>query len=204
MAVAAERVGAAAAAALVAALDPDERRLLDDAAVLHDTNRAELAALGHVVSDTMIADLVADHLLDERVGAVDSLHVSRGIAGMLTANAERWAVVSEFGARSALALGDPTRSLRIAIRHGTDELVGTVLDDIGPAVIDDGAPSLVLDGIRRLPDLEATRRASLAGRAAQALGEWDAAIGHYQRRGRRWHGQHRRRVAARSDAAPPR
>ncbi len=179
MAVTAERVGAAAAAALVAALDPDERRLLDDAAVLHDTNRAELAALGHVVSDTMIADLVADHLLDERVGAVDSLHVSRGIAGMLTANAERWAVVSEFGARSALALGDPTRSLRIAIRHGTDELVGTVLDDIGPAVIDDGAPSLVLDGIRRLPDLEATRRASLAGRAAQALGEWDAAIGHY-------------------------
>ncbi len=52
MTVAGERVGAAAATALVAALDPDERRLLDDAAVLHDTNRAELEALGHVVSDT--------------------------------------------------------------------------------------------------------------------------------------------------------
>ena len=180
MTVAGDRVGAAAATALVAALDPDERRLLDDAAVLHDTNRAELEALGHVVSDTVIADLVADHLLDQRVGAVDSVHVSRGIGNMLTANAERWAAVSEFGARSALALGDPTRSLRIAIRHGTDELVGAVLDDIGPAVIDDGAPSLVLDGIRRLPHLEATRRASLAGRAAQALGEWDAAMGHYR------------------------
>ena len=103
-----------------------------------------------------------------------------------------------------MALGDPTRSLRIAIRHGTDELVGAVLDDIGPAVIDDGAPSLVIDGIRRLPPLEATRRASLAGRAAQALGEWDAAIGHYREAAAEWRRQCRRRVATRSDAAPAR
>jgi DNA-binding SARP family transcriptional activator/Tfp pilus assembly protein PilF len=178
--IAGTHVGETAAAILLAALDLDERRILDDAVVLGDTNRAELEALGHVVSDDLIADLVADHLLDQRVGAVDSVHVSRAIGGLLRAESGRQAAVSEFGARSALALGDPTRSLRIAIRHGTDELVGAVLDDIGPAVIDDGAPSLVIDGIRRLPTVEAKRRASLAGRAAQALGEWDAAIGHYR------------------------
>ncbi len=178
--VAGERLAQATAAALVGALAPDERRLLDDALVLGDASRAELEALGHVASDALIAELVADHLLDPRIEAVDRLHVSRAVGGLLGGDMGRWATVSEFGARSALALGDPTRSLRIAIRHGTDELVSAALDDIGPTVIDHGAPSLVIDGIRRLPAAEATRHSSLAGRAAQALGEWDAAIGHYR------------------------
>ncbi|HWM20227.1 MAG TPA: BTAD domain-containing putative transcriptional regulator [Ilumatobacteraceae bacterium] len=169
-----------AAVALVATLAPDECRILDDALVLGDTNRAELEALGHTVSSALIAELVADHVLDQRVGAVDSVHVSRAVADLLQTDAAARQAVAEFGARSALALGDPTRSLQIAVRHGTDELVASVLDDIGPAVVDDGAPSLVLDGIRRLPDAEAAQRASLAGRAAQALGEWDAAMGHYR------------------------
>ena len=35
------------------------------------------------VSDALIAELVADHVLDHRVGAVDSVHVSRAVADLL-------------------------------------------------------------------------------------------------------------------------
>jgi DNA-binding SARP family transcriptional activator/ATP/maltotriose-dependent transcriptional regulator MalT len=173
-----------AAARLLSALDPRDRALVEVVSVLGDTSATELRTIGHDVDDAHVRELVADHVLDAMPGSPARLRVARLVAEHVVPSAELAAATCAAGARAALAGGDPTRSLQIVTRHGSDELLARTLDEIGSTVIDHGAAGLVLDAIRRLPDPVAEPRASLAGRAAQALGDWDAAIAHYERAAR--------------------
>lgn len=171
-----------------------ERRLVDDVAVIGQAGLADLQRLGHPDADKIVPGLLDRHLLTERPGHRDGavhLGLTRLAATVVDLDPGLAAERALYAVQIALARADHSRALAVALDHGAPDLLGDTVRSSGELAIDDGRARTVLDAIATLgapPDL-----AGLAGRAHQALGDWEAAIeayriaaGHATRAGEAW------------------
>lgn len=173
-------VATAAIAALVHALDPHARRLIDDLVVLGEISVAELAEFGHGADALLLAELADAGLFDRKPGSSSRYQPTRTVLGLVAPRAGADPGRAEGAVRLAVARGDPRRGLSAALDYGDAELLVRTVSELAAGVIDSGHAQLVLDAIESLPADRVAGLHGLAGRAAQALGDWERAAWEYE------------------------
>jgi DNA-binding SARP family transcriptional activator/ATP/maltotriose-dependent transcriptional regulator MalT len=177
-------VAARAAQLLHDRLDDADRRLLDDLAVVGRATPNELDRLGGHDDAKRLDDLVRAGLVEYTADIGGQVRLARVIANTVAdadpvaRHREQRHARADDAVRGAIVRGDPISALRIARRHGDEELLRDTVLRYAGAAIDNGGGRLVLDAVR---DLDDPTLAGVAGRAAQALGAWEDAIGWYER-----------------------
>jgi DNA-binding SARP family transcriptional activator/ATP/maltotriose-dependent transcriptional regulator MalT len=160
------------------ALDHEHRLLLDDLAVFGRATADELGRVGHHDAAKLLPALVEAGLVDRSEPVSDRVRPSRRVETILRPAGERAAEVGGVAVHAALGRGDATAAIRVAVRSGDDRLVADTVTRFGAAAIDAGGGQLVLDTVDRLAD---PALSGTAGRAAQALGDWNRATAEYER-----------------------
>jgi DNA-binding SARP family transcriptional activator len=156
-------------------LDEPARAVLEDLVVLRQASVGELGRLGHVDAAKAVHELVDLALVE----VDDHARPTRGADEIVAPSPERRATRAVDAVRLAVGRGDPGAGIAAAHDHGDHELLRSTLATYGAAAITDGHGRLVLDAIDHLGDEPSL--AGLAGRAAQALGDWRSAAAAYRR-----------------------
>ncbi len=155
-----------------------ERALVDDLAVFGDATMAELVRLGHIDPDQDVAALVAAQLVEDHPVASGHVTLTRAAAAVVQLEPTQRTRSAFDAVRLAIGRGDAGAAIAAAGAHGSHELVTTTVTRYGPAAIDAGHARLVLETIDELGTPAALR--GLAGRAAQAVGDWQRALVEYR------------------------
>ena len=162
----------------LAVLDDARARLLGDVWVLGSATADELVRAGDTDAPKLLPSLLADALVDRTFEAGERVRASRRVEALVEPDTARRTELAERAVHVAVARGDAVAALRIACRAGDAEVLRRTVDRYGLAAVDAGGGQLVLDTIDRLGD---PALAGIAGRAAQALGDWSRAVDEYER-----------------------
>lgn len=170
----------AAVGGLMATLEPPARRLLDDLVVLREASLAELGEHADGADPLTLAELVDTGLLAQEPGVTGRYRPSRIVLDLAIGAGHTDPARAAAAVRLAVTQGDPRRGLEVALAHGDADLLARTVEELAPAVIDSGYAQLVLDAVEALPDDHRAGLHGVAGRAAQALGDWQRAVDEYE------------------------
>ena len=159
-------------------LDDDRRRLLGDVWVLGSPTADELVRAGVPDAPKLLPSLIDDALVDRADGAGERIRLVRRVEPLVEPDAARRSELAHTVVHLAVGRGDAVDALRVATRAGDDEVLRTTVARFGLAAVDAGGARLVLDIVDRLDDAALN---GIAGRAAQALGDWSRAVDEYER-----------------------
>ena len=162
----------------LAVLDDDRRQLVDELAVFGTATADELIRIGHGTAAKAIPELIDGGLLERAEPGSDRVRLSRRVDALIRPAPALARGIGAAAVHTALGRGDAPGAIRAAVRSGDDDLVLDTVTRFGVAATDTGSGRLVLDTIDRLGDPSLSR---VAGRAAQALGDWSRAIDEYER-----------------------
>ncbi len=162
----------------MAVLDDERRRVLGDVWVLGSATADELTRAGDADAAKLLPSLLDDALVERTFEAGERVRPSRRVEPFVRPGAARRVELADTAVHIAVGRGDAVAALRIARRAGDDTVLRDTVSRFGLAAVDAGGGRLVLDTIDRLDD---PTLSGIAGRAAQALGDWSRAVDEYER-----------------------
>ena len=175
---AADDVDLAATERQLELLDDDRRRILGDVWLLGSATADELVRAGDTDAPKLLPSLLDDALVDRAEESGERVRPNRRVDALLRPDADRHSELADTAVHIAVGRGDAAGALRIACRAGDDAVLRDTVARFGLAAVDAGSGRLVLDTIDRLGDPSLS---GIAGRAAQALGDWSRAVDEYER-----------------------
>ena len=159
-------------------LDADHRHALNDVWVLGSATSDELVRAGNVEASKLLPSLLDGGLVDRTFEAGERVRPNRRVEPLIEPDIARRTELADTAVHIAVGRGDAVAAMRIACRAGDDEVLRSTVSRFGLAAVDAGGGRLVLDIIDHLDD---SALSGIAGRAAQALGDWSRAVDEYER-----------------------